>query len=34
MILSEDKPKKEEKQFVVNPKYCEKHGVNKQAAEI
>ena len=26
------KPKKEENKFVVNPKYCEKHGVNKQAA--
>lgn len=26
------KPKKEEKQFVVNPKYCEKHGISKQAA--
>lgn len=26
------KPKKEEKQFVVNPKYCEKHGISKQVA--
>lgn len=26
------KPKKEERQFVVNPKYCEKYRVNKQAA--
>lgn len=25
-------PKKEEKQFVVNPKYCEKYGISKQAA--
>ncbi len=26
------KPKKEEKQFVVNSKYCEKYGISKQAA--
>lgn len=25
-------PKKEERQFVVNPKYCEKYGISKQAA--
>ncbi|MEG0693557.1 MAG: hypothetical protein RR444_10830, partial [Oscillospiraceae bacterium] len=26
------KPKKEERQFVVNPKYCLEHGVSKQSA--
>lgn len=26
------KPKKEKKQFVVNPKFCEKYGISKQAA--
>lgn len=32
MIPNEVLTPKEERQFVVNPKYCEKYGISKQAA--